>query len=336
MGVSVWRFKVTEAAPCTFTAMIEDAGDGQVAALVLKRGLGAAVAIIVAGVVVPLLGTLFAVLAILGLFSASPQERNAAHAVALNREGVGAEVLSSTSRGQYEGTWTLPIAYEGSLWDRFFGPARGTWWRCNAAFTLTRSTIHIRPWVGENLDIPAGAIAGVYTCATTGGKYWGRDAVLKVVWRDGDDTLCTGLAFMLPVRKMAAEWKDAIMQLAGDTIEAEMTANAGAVEYLRRENRLMTIVFWLSLIIGETAWLTAPLVLGHRLNYSPLHSVLPFAWLFVWFPVAKGLYMRRYRHAGLAIPAGPTYLGRLFMFFVLLFAAIGSVVLAITRLTAGS
>ncbi|MCP4639584.1 MAG: hypothetical protein GY851_04090, partial [bacterium] len=215
--------------------------------LSLKRGFGARMLVVI---LVPL-GVVFAgvavMLAVLGLFPGRGRA-NGHGLVETNGDGV----LLDTSRGFFEGSWRMPLAYEGSLCDRYFGGRVGGRIQCNARLTLTEDAIHIVPWFGDPVTIPLDRVYDTYPCSTTGGKIWARDRVLKIVWQSDEGVAATGVVTMLGAGTNARDWSDAIAPL----LSGLPAPDADAVESVRRVNRRVTRIFWgvaLSPVLLEVA-----------------------------------------------------------------------------------
>lgn len=154
-------------------------------------------------------------------------------------------ILLETKLGFYEGTWWLPVPYEGSMWDRLFARGSGGGLRCNSHVTLTDSRILVKRMLGTTVEIPLSEVLGVYLCACVGSRYWGKNRILKIVWQRGDDVVCTGIVLMPFTKPHPASWKERIEELI-QREEGTGVAEAdtdGAVKRIRQDNAKMTSGF---------------------------------------------------------------------------------------------
>jgi hypothetical protein len=148
----------------------------------------------------------------------------------------GDKVLLKSRFGSVDGgTCTLEAPHAGTIWDRL---------RCGglasvtAEISVTSSRIRVKRMVGAPYEIPIEQIVGLYPANSVGGRYWGRNSVLRVVWRSGEEYRCSWL-MLGPGRDVALAWQEELGRLidperAGAAPDSE--ENAAAMERVQRQN----------------------------------------------------------------------------------------------------
>lgn len=121
-------------------------------------------------------------------------------------------------QGFYEGTYPLPPPYDEPVLQQVFaagGRDEETFGKRSARILLREGNLEIlRAFLTQPVLIPLESVVAVFSCAAVGGRYVGKDAILKIAWKKNGRYLCT--AVRLGPGQSAARWKR--------TIEAEMAS----------------------------------------------------------------------------------------------------------------
>ena len=120
--------------------------------------------------------------------------------------------------GFYEGTYPLPAPYDEPTLQQVFaagGRDVETFGKRAARIVLSDGILEIlRAFLTRPVLIPLESVVAVFSCASVGGRYVGKDCVLKIVWRRDGHYLCT--AVRLGPGQSAAEWKR-IIEIESET-----------------------------------------------------------------------------------------------------------------------
>ena len=155
----------------------------------------------------------------------------------------GEPVLLTGKWGQYEGTYPLPVKYEGSAWDRWYGRVKNSGARGSSRIVLTPSKLVIARMFGHSKEIALKNILETHACTFAGGKFWGTDRTLKVILSRNGAVLFTVL-ITGPGKIKASDWKTKIDELVQSrNISTENDDMKENIEYIRNENNKLTALF---------------------------------------------------------------------------------------------
>ena len=213
---------------------------------------------------------------------------------------------------EYNGTWQLPIPYEGSIWDEIYG--------VSAPFTgygkivLEPDKILIRPLMMAAVAVPINRIYGLSISSEKiiGGAR-GKNSVLRIVWEDNGRVKCTSISFRPKslsrhVRAInAVPFKEKMEQRIGSPkwLNTNRESDYGKqLLLIRNENRLVSKTFWFTLLVSILVS-----ILAFTLCINILHYQIPIPGYFIppiLVPIVTGMlvYNRRYKRLGLPKPWG--------------------------------
>ena len=211
---------------------------------------------------------------------------------------------------EYNGTWQLPIPYEGSIWDEIYG--------VSAPFTgygkmiLEPDSILIRPIMMATVVIPINRIYGLsISSEKIFGGARGKNSVLRIVWEDNGRVKCTSISFrrkslFRTVRAInAVPFKEKLEQRIGPPkwLRASRESNYGQqLILIRKQNRLVSKTFWSTMLVSILVSIFAFILCSTVLHYQipiPGYFILPIV-----APIVTGMlvYNRRYKRLGVPKP----------------------------------
>lgn len=168
------------------------------------------------------------------------------------QDEVGEHLLKTRFGSVDGGTCTLSAPHEGCIWDRLLNRGAVS---VTAEVALTRSHVNVKRMFGSAYEIPLDQVISVHPCAAIGGRYWGRNSVLKVTWVQDGAYRCTWL-MLGPGRNVAVEWAERIRTLQDpEFIRAHLESETQreGIERVRQRNRRLTQVGLAALLLAVMA-----------------------------------------------------------------------------------